>query len=62
MRLFIGQPNWKHNTPIRVGHNIPYRPALIRNYVYRFICRLNESHDVTIDAINNSVCKYDSLL
>ena len=48
IKLFIGHPKWEHNRPICVHHNIPYGPALIRNYIYRFICRLNESQNVLI--------------
>ena len=62
MKLFIGHPKWEHNRPICVGHNIPYGPALIRNYIYRFICRINESQNVIIGAINNSDYKYNSPL
>ena len=62
MKLFIGHPKWEHNRPICVHHNIPYGPALIRNYIYRFICRLNESQNVLIGAINNSHSKYSSPL
>ena len=62
MKLFMGLPKWEHNRPLCVNHNIPYGPALMRNYIYSFICRLNESQNMIIGAINISDCRYDSPL
>ena len=60
MKLFIGLPKWEHNRPICVEHDIPHGPALMRNYIYKFICRLDESPNIIINALNNSDCKYSS--
>ena len=38
MKLFIGLPKREHNRPICVYNEIPYGPAQIRNYIYKFIC------------------------
>ena len=62
MKLFMGLSKWEHNRPLCVGHDIPYGPALMRNYIYSFICRLKESQNIIIGAIYDSDCKYDSPL
>ena len=62
MKLFIGLPKWEHNRPLCVEHDIPYGPALMRNYIYKFKCRLDESPNIIINAITNSDCKYNSPL
>ena len=62
MKLFMGLPKWEHNRPLCVEHDITYGPALMRNYIYSFICRLNESQNIIIGAVNNSDCRYDSPL
>ena len=56
MKLFIGLPKREHNRPICVYNEIPYGPALIRNYIYKFICRLERSENDIIYTINNSDC------
>ena len=43
MKLFIGVPKREHNRPIFVNNEIPYGPALIHNYIYKFIHRLESS-------------------
>ena len=58
----MGLPKWEHNRPLCVAQDIPYGPALMRNYIYRFTCRLNESQNMIIGAINNSDCRYNSSL
>ena len=60
MKLFIGLPKREHNRPLCVTHRIPYGPALIHNYIYKFICRLDRSENKIIYTINNSDCKYES--
>ena len=60
MKLFIGLPKREHNRPLCVTHRIPYGPALIRNYIYKFICRLDRSENKILYTINNSDCKYES--
>ena len=62
MKLFIGLPKWEHSRPLCVAQDIPYGPALMRNFIYSFICRLNESQNMIIGAINNSDCRYNSPL
>ena len=60
MKLFMGLPKREHNRPLCVTHEIPYGPALIRNYIYKFMCRLNISTNSILHTLNNSDCKYKS--
>ena len=60
MKLFIGLPKREHNRPLCVALEIPYGPALMRNYIYKFICRLDRSENSLLLSINNSDCKYES--
>ena len=60
MKLFIGLPKREHNRPLCVNHEIPYGPALMRNYVFKFMCRLERSENSILRTINNSDCKYES--
>ena len=60
MKLFIGLPKREHNRPICVYNEIPYGPALIRNYIYKFMCRLESSENGILYTINNSDCKHES--
>ena len=60
MKLFIGLPKREHNRPLCVTHRIPYGPALMRNYIYKFLCRLDRSENKILYTINNSDCKYES--
>ena len=62
MKLFIGFTKSEHNRPLCVKYNIPHGPALIRNFINRFICRLKESQNKLICAINNSDCSIESPL
>ena len=62
MKLLIGLPKREHNRPVCVSYDIPYGPALLRNLIYRFICRLQESQNMILYTINKSDCQYDSLL
>ena len=62
MKLFIGLPKREHNRPLCVEHDIPHGPALLRNLIYRFICRLKESQNELLSIVNSSDCVYDSPL
>ena len=62
MKLFIGFRKYDHNRPLCVKYNIPHGPALVRNLIYRFMCRLQESHNLVLCALNNSDCQYESPL
>ena len=62
MKLFIGLPKREHNRPLCVQYDIPFGPALIRNLIYSFICRLDESHNLILCKINSSDCRYESKL
>ena len=62
MKLFIGLPKREHTRPICVSYDIPYGPALLRNLIYRFMCRLQESQNMILYIINQSDCQYDSPL
>ena len=62
MKLFIGLPKREHNRPLCVALDIPYGPALMRNYIYKFICRLDSSENSLLLSINSSDCKYESHL
>ena len=60
MKLFIGLPKWEHNRPQCVQYNIPHGPALIRNFIYKFICRLYNSQNKLLYVIARSDCLYES--
>ena len=62
MKLFIGLRKREHNRPLCVNLDIPYGPALMRNYIYKFMCRLERSQNSILCTINKSDCKYESLL
>ena len=62
MKLFMGLPKREHNRPLCVHYDIPFGPALLRNLIYRFMCRLNESQNVIIMKLNSSQCRYESQL
>ena len=62
MKLVIGVPKSDHNRPLCVRYNVPHGPALIRNFIYKFICRTNESQNMVLCAINRSTCQYESPL
>ena len=62
MKLFIGFRKYDHNRPLCVKYNIPHGPALVRNLIYRFMCRLQESHNLLLCVLNNSDCQYESPL
>ena len=62
MKLFIGLPKREHNRPLCVKYDIPHGPALVRNLIYRFMCRLEESQNMLLCVINKSDCIYESPL
>ena len=62
MKLFIGFPKREHNRPLCVKYDIPHGPALLRNLIYRFICRLEESQNFLLCVLNNSDCRFESPL
>ena len=43
LKIFIGVSKREHTRPICAHLNIKYCPALIRNYIYKFMCRLLKS-------------------
>ena len=43
LKMFIGLSKREHTRPICATLNVKYCPALIRNYVYKFMCRLTRS-------------------
>ena len=62
MKLFIGLRKREHTRPLCVKYDIPYGPALMRNYIYKFMCRLEISQNNILCTINQSDCKYESHL
>ena len=62
MKLLIGLPKREHNRHLCVRYDIPHGPSLLRNLIYRFMCRLKESQNKLICAINNSDCQFESPL
>ena len=60
MKLFIGLPKRVHNRPLCVTYNIPHGPALIRNFIFKFICRLYSSQNILLHVIARSDCLYES--
>ena len=45
LKIFIGLSKREHTRPICAYMNIKYCPALIRNYIYKFMCRLLVSYN-----------------
>ena len=62
MKLFIGLPKREHNRPQCVQYNIPHGPALLRNFIYKFICRLYNSQNKILFEIARSDCLQESLI
>ena len=62
MKLFIGLPKREHNRPQCVQYNIPHGPALLRNFIYKFICRLYNSQNKILFVIARSDCLQESLI
>ena len=55
LKIFIGVSKREHTRPICVHLNIKYCPALIRNYIYKFMCRLLKSkNEFNINIIGTS--------
>ena len=62
MKLFIGLPKREHNRPQCVKYDIPHGTALLRNLIYKFICRLYKSQNKILYVIARSDCLYESLI
>ena len=60
MKLFLGLPKREHNRPLCVLHEIPYGSALMRNLIFKFTRRLDNSENNILYTLNNSDCKYES--
>ena len=60
LKLFIGVPKWEHTRPICVTLNVKYCPALIRNLVYKFMCRLPVAKNIFVRTLCDMSCFYRS--
>ena len=60
MKLFIGLSRRDHNRPQCLQYNILHGPALICNFIYKFICRLFKSQNKILYILARSDCLYES--
>ena len=62
LKMFLGLSKWEHTRPICAMLNVQYCPALIRGYIYKFMCRLKISRNVLIQSILGTSCFFNSRL
>ena len=62
LKMFIGLSKREHTRPICATLNVKYCPALIRNYIYKFMCRLIVSKNKYIVEICGMSSFYKSKL
>ena len=60
LKMFIGVSKTEHTRPICATLNIKYCPALIRNYIYKFMCRLQKSNNLLVMNVCGSSCFLES--
>ena len=58
--LMNNEPKREHNRPQCVQYNIPHGPALIRNFIYKFMCRLFKSQNKMLYILARNDCLYES--
>ena len=54
LKMFVGVSKFEHNSILCAFMNIPKCAGIIRNLIYRFICRLTESDNPIIVALANT--------
>ena len=62
LKMFLGLSKREHTRPICATLNVKYCPALIRNYIYKFMCRLIMSKNKYIVEICGMSSFYNSKL
>ena len=62
LKMFIGLSKCEHTRPICANLNVQYCPALIRNFIYKFMCRLLASENIYVKALCNTSCFYRSCI
>ena len=63
LRILLRLPRWSSASEMFVTNNVPTFYAVLRNFMYRFMCRLNGSKNVIIDSltdISQSETRYSS--
>ncbi len=45
MRILLKKPRWSSATDLFCKARVQSFPALMRNLIYEFICRLDDTHD-----------------
>ena len=60
LKMFIGVSKTEHTRPICATLNIKYCPALIRNYIYKVMCRLQKSNNLLVMNVCGSSCFLES--
>ena len=53
MRLLLGAPRCCSASQMFVEINVPTCPAVLRNLMYRFMCRLTDSVNIIIETLSN---------
>ena len=62
LKMFIGVSKCEHTRPICANLNVQYCPALIRNFIYKFMSRLIASENIYVKALCNTSCFYRSCI
>ena len=60
LKMFLGVSKREHTRSICATLNVKYCPALIRNYIFKFMCRLQKSENSFIMNICSSICFFKS--
>ena len=60
LKLFLGISKREHTRPICVYLNVKYCPALVRNYIYKFMNRLKSSSNTFIMNLCGMSCFFQS--
>lgn len=50
-KIFLKLPRWTSASQVFVVSNVPAFRALLRNYMYKFMCCLNESRNSIVRAV-----------
>ena len=56
MRLLLGAPRSSSASSMFVSVGVPTCSAVLRNLMYKFMCRVSESENVIIVAVTNPAC------
>ena len=53
LKMFVGVSKFEHNSVICAFMNVPNCAGIIRNLIYKFICRIRDSINPIIAALAN---------